>query len=197
MIFEVHPVAFWLLALMVLGCAVVVVRAPMLFHAGLALVGSLFGVAGLYVALEAYFLAGIQVLVYIGAIAVVLMFAIMLTHHMMHPEKGTMTTQPWIALGVSFLLLVILWATTLNSTWVVNPDAGAAAVREPATLGSPGFETGESISNIRSLGLRFLTPYVLPFELVSVLILVAMIGALVVARKEEGRPARPDEVTNP
>lgn len=197
MIFEVHPLAFWVLAALTLGCALAVVRARILFHAGLALVGSLFGVAGLYVALQAYFLAGIQVLVYIGAIAVVLLFAIMLTHDMMRPEKGTLSTQPWIALGVSMLLLVILWAVTLNSTWVVNPDAGSAAVREPATLGSPGHETGESISSIQSLGVRFLNPYVLPFELVSVLILVAMIGAVVIARKEEGPQPRRDEVTTP
>lgn len=192
MIFEVHPLVFWPLALLILGCAVAVVRAPILFHAGLALVGSLFGVAGLYVALEAYFLAGIQVLVYIGAIAVVLLFAIMLTQNMMHPVRGTLTTQPWIALVVSLMLLVVLWAVTMNTSWVVNPDAGAA---ELASTVSPGPQTGASIASIKSLGIRLMNPYVLPFELISVLILVAMIGALVVARKEEGPPARRDEVT--
>jgi len=180
--FEPNPYVFWVLAAMTVGCALAVVRARKLFHAGLALVGSFFGVAGLYVVLQSPFLAGVQVLVYIGAIAVLLLFAIMLSNHMMNPEVGTLTTQPWVALGVSLMLLAVLWGATLNTSWTMKPDTLAA----PG--GIPGYQTAEAISSVKALGIRFLDPYVLPFELISVLILVAMIGALVVARKEEGAP---------
>lgn len=180
--FEPNPFVFWVLAAMTVGCALAVVRARKLFHAGLALVGSFFGVAGLYVVLQSPFLAGVQVLVYIGAIAVVLLFAIMLTNHMMNPEVGTLTTQPWVALGVSLMVLAVLWGATLNTSWTMKPDTLA----QPG--GIPAYQTAEAISSVKALGIRFLDPYVLPFELISVLILVAMIGALVVARKEEAAP---------
>ena len=188
--FEPNPFVFWILAALTVGCALAVVRARKLFHAGLNLVGSFFGVAGLYVLLEAPFLAGVQVLVYIGAIAVVLLFAIMLTHHMMNPEVGTLTTQPWVALVLCLFLLAVLLGVTQNTAWTVHPDQTMESA-EPApgaTAPLPRYDTREAIPSVKALGVRFLDPWVLPFELISVVILVAMIGAVVIARKEEGRP---------
>ena len=188
MIFEPNPLAFWILAAMVVGCGVAVVRARMLYHAGLALVGTLMGVAGLFVLLQVYFLAGLQVLVYVGAIAVLLLFSIMLTHHMMAPERGTVTTQPWMAAAVCLLVLAVLLGAVFNSTWVTDPNRTV----NPTWAASSGFQSAEAVTSVKALAVRFLTPYTLPFELVSVLILVAMIGALVVARKDERPPQEPD-----
>ncbi len=188
MIFDPNPLAFWVLATMVTGCALAAVRARKLYHAGLGLVGSLFGVAGLYVLLQAYFLAGVQVLVYVGAIAVMLLFAIMLTHDMMTPKAGTLTTQPWAAVGLCVMLLALLLGGTLSSTWVTAADTSV----NPVWAKTSGFQTAEAIPSVKALAIRFLDPYTLPFEMVSVLILVALIGALVIARKDE-RPAQTPE----
>ena len=179
MIFDPTPVAFWLLAAMVTGCALAVIRARKLYHAGLALVGTLFGVAGLYGLLQVWFLAGVQVLVYVGAIAILLLFAIMLTHHMMTPNLKTLSTQPWTAAAMCLMLLAVLLGGILSSTWQTAPDTTVY----PTWTSQSGFQVAEAISSVKALGFRLLDPFTLPFEMVSVLILVAMIGALAVARK--------------
>ncbi len=185
MIFDPNPMAFWILAALVTVCALAVVRARKLYHAGLGLVGSLFGVAGMYVLLQAHFLAGLQVLVYVGAISVMLLFAIMLTQDMMTPGRGTLTTQPWVAGGLCVMLLGLLVGGTLSSTWVTAPDTSI----NPVWSRSSGFQSAEAIPSVKALAHRFLDPYTLPFEMVSVMILVALIGAVVLARKDD-TPAR-------
>ncbi len=192
MIFDPNPLAFWILAALVTGCALAAVRARKLYHAGLGLVGSLFGVAGLYALLQAHFLAGLQVLVYVGAISVMLLFAIMLTQDMMTPKPGTLTTQPWAAGGLCAMLLALLVGGTLSSAWVTAPDTSI----NPVWSQGSGYASAEAIPSVKALAHRFLDPFTLPFEMVSVMILVALIGALVLARKDEPRahtPKTPEE----
>ena len=188
MIYDPNPVAFWLLAAMVAGCALAVVRARKLFHAGLALVGTLFAVAGLYGLLQAWFLAAVQVLVYAGAIAIMLLFAIMLTHNMMNPDLKSLTTQPWTAAALCLMLLAVLLGGTLSSTWQTAPDTTLSPTWTPKC----GFQVAEAIPSVQALGFRLLDPFTLPFEMVSVLILVSLIGALVVARRNPALPEAPE-----
>jgi len=144
-----------------------VVIARNLVHSALWLVASLFGVAIMYVLLEAGFLAVVQVVIYIGAIAVLMIFAIMLTRKIAQ-EKAPRFNENWlwgagIALGLFAAINYILF------NW--------SGVSTPLTPLNPSFDT------LKALGVALVAPdgYVLAFELASVLLLAALIGAIVVA----------------
>lgn len=163
-----NAVLFYLLAGCVLASAVGVVRQSNLFHAGISLIGCFLGVAGLYVTLSAPFMAAMQVLVYAGAISVVLLFAFMLTHNLMKTPKPSFQRLP--ALATSVMLAGMLCATSWNTSWVLE-----AAPPKP-------------LRDVEQLGFTYMTANLLPFQIVAVLLLAALIGAVVVARKEETRP---------
>lgn len=133
------------------------------------MVVSFLGIAGAYAALSAPFVAGIQVLVYAGAIAVLLLFAFMLTHDIMKPMEGPSRARTASAFAACTLLALVMARLLQVGGWV-------------ETSGEP---MGQSLE---LLGQSFLTTYLVPFELVSVLLLTTLIGAVVVARKEEARP---------
>lgn len=179
---SVNPLAFWALAALTVGCGIAVIACKKLFHSALMMVGSFLGVAGLYALLCCPFMAALQVLVYVGAIAMMLFFAIMLTEKMMTPPPGQHVTQPGIALLCSALLFIILGIAVHTSHFASTGSLVQAGG------GQPTYVTPESIANISDLGVRLLNPYVFPFELVSILILSALIGAIVIARKEEKLP---------
>ena len=136
-----------------------------LFHGALALVATLFGVAALYVMLEAEFLAVSQVLVYVGAIATLITFAIMLTRSMMYGKTSPMNRQ-WGKTGLFVVMLFLALMGFMNSI----PWADSAA---PVL-------TDESV--IAALGELFVTNYVIAFEVLGLLLLVALVGAVMLAR---------------
>jgi len=161
---SITQVAFLALTLLTLGGAIGVVVARSVFISALFLILSFLGVTGLYVLLEAPFLAGVQLLIYVGAIAVLIIFAIMLTRHVMTEE--TFINRQWgIGSVIAALLFVILFLTGVRTDWRI------------ATTGPPS-------DTISALGEALLSTYVLPFEVVSVVLLVALIGAIVIAREE-------------
>jgi NADH:ubiquinone oxidoreductase subunit 6 (subunit J) len=163
---QTSPIVFYLLAAYVLASGLGVVRQYNLFHAGISLISCFLGVAGIYITLGAPFLAGMQVLIYAGAISVVLLFAFMLTHDLMHSKAQFF--QPAPGLTTSLVLGAVLIATTWNSPWLQgNPGAVAA-------------------NDVRALGLSYMTTYFMPFQLVALLLLISLMGAVVIARKEEG-----------
>lgn len=169
---EPNPVAFYLLAAMTLGSALGVVLARNLFHAGIALISCFLGVAGLYVTLKAPFLGAMQVLIYAGAIAVVLLFAFMLTHDLMHPKAERF--QAVNGALTAFLVAVVLGLTAAGSPW-----AGPSQTASLAQL-----------SDVKILAESYMKQYFLPFQLIAVILLVSLVGALVIARKEE-EPKKP------
>jgi NADH-quinone oxidoreductase subunit J len=148
-----------------------VVTARNLFHAAIWLVLALAGVAALFAVLDAGLLATVQVLVYIGAISVLIIFAIMLTRGMMAPERRRLNS--WSSTGalVSLVLLIVLVQAIIAFPWV-TPGADLAEV--PA-------------DSVVTLGAALVDPnqFVLPFELASVLLLVALIGAIFIARERQ------------
>lgn len=160
------PVVFYFLAGMIILPAVAVVVSRNLFHAALSLIVSFLGIAGIYVALAAPFVAGMQVMVYAGAIAVILLFAFMLTHDIANPmqESGKLHQT---AAGVACVLL------------------GGALLRLMMSSGWESLQAQAGPKSLEVLGKSFLTTYLVPFELVSVLLLMTLVGAIVVARKEE------------
>lgn len=200
-----NALCFWFLAAVVVGCGLGVVNTKKAFHSALCLVGTLLGVAGLYGLLNCPFLAGIQLLVYIGAIAMVIIFAIMLTHNMMVPDAKAFLFEAPVAATVSVVLLALLLAVIMQTSYYSDyrisalPPSAAACAKAPAgeivdVEASQKPETDavlleaerpENVNNTAAIGMRLLKPYTLPFELASIMILAAMIGVIAVARKEE------------
>ncbi len=152
-----------------LAAGVLVVSSPKVLHSALWLIVSLFGIAILFALLQANFFAVIQVIVYIGAIAILIIFGVMLTHRVMH-ETGSQLTRFWwgaalASLGVFVGLIVMLsgWkATGITLPEMTSSSATQAIVQLGQALVSPN-------------------AYVLPFEAASVLLVVAMIGAIYIA----------------
>ncbi len=154
----------------ILFSAYLVVNRSNLVHAALYLVVTLFGVAVLFVLLEAGFLAVIQILVYIGAIAILMIFAVMLTRgdidNLPNPKNST---SAWAAMLV---VLVFSSLVLMLSQW---PDFNKISPSIDATR-----------DTVVELGVALVSPeaYVIPFELASVLLLAALIGAIFVARPQ-------------
>ncbi len=158
-----------LMAVCVLG-ALLAVTLKNLFHAALALTGVLLGIAGIYIALHADFLAMAQVLIYVGAVMTLIIFAIMLTERFGDPSVAQNNRQTWAALGGGILLLTFLTRMIQSTPWPVKTPAVLAATPAVTTL---------------KIGEALLGQYVFPFEVISVILIAALLGAIVVARKDE------------
>ena len=160
---------FYGFALMTVGSALLVVTVRNIVHAAFSLMVTLFGVAGLYVFLQADFLAATQVIVYVGGILVLILFGVMMTSGRLemriHIERGQLLLGGIVALALLTLLLTVIANTPV---WKNRTDDG--------TVLSP---TTERIGELILDG-----PFLLPFEVVSVLLLVALIGAALISRKE-------------
>ena len=170
-------------------CAFCVVTAKRVFHAGIAMIGCFVCVAGIYALLGCPFMAGLQLLVYVGAIATLLLFAVMLTDKMMEPERKTTFFQPLLGIIASLGMLIVLWLTLANSHF------GFPGWTQTTAGSSPSIDI-TSLDTV-NIGLRLLCPYTVPFELISVIILATLIGAAAIARKEERsadrEPAQPEK----
>jgi NADH-quinone oxidoreductase subunit J len=160
----VLQVVFVIMALVTLGGAWGVVSARSVFNSALFLVLSFVGVAGLFVTLDAGFLAAVQLLIYVGAIAVLILFAIMLTRRVMDEQVRQVNEQWGIAGTIAGLLFAALAVITFSAEWKVSNAAPPA-------------------DSIVALGQALVGPYVLPFEIASIILLVALIGAIVIARE--------------
>jgi NADH-quinone oxidoreductase subunit J len=155
-------VAFWVLAVLTLGSALMVAFVRDLIHAVLFLVLSFVGVAGLYITLSADFVAVVQILIYVGAISVLMLFAILLTPRSARDNAVVPYAAPLSALAGAVGAVIIFVA--LKTDWA---KAG----------GEDRFETTAA-----EIGRALLDPYVLPFEVASVLLVVAMVGAIMLVR---------------
>lgn len=156
-------VAFWVLSATTIACALAVAVVRNLVHAVLFLALTFVGVAGLYVVLAADFVAVVQVLIYAGAVGVLMTFAIMLTPAADRENSATAFQVPAFVLAL-LVFLVILYVVRDTSWQVSDREAFATTAR--------------------SLGEAFLKPYIVPFEIASVLLMTAMIGAIVLTRED-------------
>lgn len=172
-------VIFIILSVFTLGTALMVVTLRNLFHAALALMATFLGVAGLYVMLDAGFLAAAQLLVYIGAISILLIFAIMMTRRLMAADEPAFNSQKWAALVTAVIgFLVVAW--TLSQFDEVVPQV----LQKQANMKPMGPEAVPYIENsVVAMGKAFVDPsgFVLPFEIASVLLLAGLVGAIIVA----------------
>ncbi|MEW5922893.1 MAG: NADH-quinone oxidoreductase subunit J [Candidatus Zixiibacteriota bacterium] len=156
---------FYLLSLALILSALMVVTLKNIFHCAIFLIITLFCVAGIYILLHAEFLAAVQVLIYVGAVSVLMIFAIMLTSQLTSKKIEQTNEQVTVAGLVSLAFLGSSMCAMLKTRW----NIGEVTLPE---------------NNIMSLGKLLMTDFVLPFEVVSILLLAALIGAVVLARKE-------------
>jgi NADH-quinone oxidoreductase subunit J len=164
---SVLPVVFLAVAAVTLLAAIMVVSASSLVHSALWLVMTLFGVGVLYVLLEAGFFAVAQVLIYIGAIAILFIFAVMLTRKIMVDTGPRLNSSWWLAALISIVIFAgIVLMLSQSAVFTMLP---------------PEFTTEQT--TLTELGQALVSPteYLLPFELASVLLMAAMIGAIYVA----------------
>lgn len=159
---------FYALGALLIVSAWLVISVKNVFHSALFLALALLGVAGLYILLQAYFLAGIQVLIYIGAVVTLAIFVISMTHKI----SGS------YAAGHNRHILAAVLAGSVTSALII----GAVAKTGWGRLSLAGAAT----DGLPLLGRNLLQDFVLPFELVSALLLAALLGAIViVSRKGE------------
>lgn len=161
----VSALIFYLLAALTIGSALIVALSHNVVYSAFALLGAFMGVAGLYAYLAADFVAVIQVMLYIGGILVLILFAVMLTHRIADVDVSNRTVGRLPAALMLGVVATLMGTCVITADWVRSTQPTV----QPTTFG---------------IGEAFLGPYILPFELASVVLLVALIGAVVVSRKE-------------
>ncbi|MCH7569607.1 MAG: NADH-quinone oxidoreductase subunit J, partial [Deltaproteobacteria bacterium] len=147
-------VIFYLVAAVTVVFAAVVAFSRNIVHSAFSLVGTFGGVAGIYVLLGADFVAAVQVLIYVGGILVLILFAVMLTHRIADVQVTNRSVGKIPALIVTGLVITLLVSTILESSW----NKADQVAHDPTTA---------------QIGELFLTDYLLPFELASIVLLVA------------------------
>ncbi|MAG21309.1 MAG: NADH-quinone oxidoreductase subunit J [Candidatus Marinimicrobia bacterium] len=156
---------FWFVVLLTVGSAFVVVRSQNLIYSAVALLFTFLGVAGLYVFMMADFIAVTQVVIYVGGILVLIIFGIMLTHKMVDVRLSHTSMQQGIGWLLALLIIAGLVRMITSSPWFLK-------------------STPESEETVAGIGRLLMIDYLLPFEIASVLLLAALIGAAMLARKE-------------
>ena len=175
-------VAFWIIALSAIGSAIAVVQTRDLFRAALFLAAAFLSIAGLFVMLRAEFLAVVQILIYVGAISVLIIFAVLTTRDVEHGNPSNMLRIP--AAILALLFLVVASVTMLNTDWNLLSESDAAVVVQSAAEASGG---GDGAANpIPRIAELLLQDYVLVFEVASVLLLATIVGALALVRRGSG-----------
>ena len=157
-------ILFFVVATITVGSAAIVVFSKSLIYSAFSLLFTFFGVAMIYVMLGADFLAATQVLIYVGGILILLLFGVMLTHRLYSLNLKTETFQIVPGLVISLAVFVSLAMVATNTQWNFVP-------------GKELTPTTEAIGNF------FMNEYLLPFEIASILLLVALIGAAMLVRR--------------
>jgi len=164
---DLFTIIFYLFTLLTLVSASVVVFSKNIVRSAFSLLFTFFGVAGLYVLLMADFLAVTQLMIYVGGILVLVIFGVMLTSRQINVDAKTGTVQTLPAV----LIVAAIAGTLVGMFWSTNwPQMGTLP---------------ETLSSGKNIGELLLTSYLLPFEVASVILLVALIGAAMIARREK------------
>ncbi|MFA6457328.1 MAG: NADH-quinone oxidoreductase subunit J [Bacteroidota bacterium] len=166
---NLYEIIFYFFAFITVGSAAVVVFSRNIVYSAFALLFTFFGVAGIYVLLNADFLAITQLLVYVGGILVLLLFGVMLTTNTvsLDVKPGSLNVLP--AVSVVAVIAGLLGGVYWTSDWFVSTQMGEL--------------TKQTTS--KEIGSALITTHVLPFEIASVILLVAIVGAAMMARREK------------
>ena len=164
---------FLLLAAITCGGAIAAILLRNTIHCALALTAVFAGLAALFLHLDAEFAGLVEVLVYIGAVAILVVFAILLTRAFDNPMDGIYSRGWWVGISIAGAVFALLAWAIIGSSWMLSGSSHAPTV------------------TVRQIGEALVGRYVLPLEVVAVLLTVAMLGAVIVAlyekEKKEGR----------
>ncbi|MCB0730303.1 MAG: NADH-quinone oxidoreductase subunit J [Ignavibacteriae bacterium] len=163
---ELYDIIFYLFAAITIGSAIVVVNSKNIVHAAFSLLLTFFGVSGIYVLLGADFIAVVQIMVYVGGILILLLFGVMLTNRITNVDirSGSIQVIPAI-IGLAIFTAILFWTMT-STNWK------SEKFELPTTT---AFQIGDIL----------LSEYVLIFELLGILLLIALIGAASIARRDK------------
>ncbi len=170
-------VLFYLFAILILVSSILMITRRNVVYAAVWLINALIGTAGLFLLQAAEFLAGVQVIVYIGGITVLYLFVIMLVPLREEMLQRRFASQGWLAVACSTLLFGLVGTFLFRGAGSFH---FADTARQPAPL-------GEITRNSEQVGQLLFSRYLLPFEMASILLLVAIIGAIVMS-KARGAP---------
>jgi NADH-quinone oxidoreductase subunit J len=159
-------IAFWILAVVIVIAALGVIYQKNVFRAALSLIVCLVAIAGIFITLSADFLAAVQILVYVGAVSVLIILAIMLTREFSQGSPSNRLRVPAFLIAVLFLGVVVYAVS--NTHWKISTDAPLT----PTTAGLADKIFGQS-------------GFTLPLEIAPVIILAVILGAIVIARDKE------------
>ena len=160
----IAEIVFWAVVAFTISSAGMVVLNNQLLYSAIALLFALFGVAGLYIFLWADFIAGIQLIVYIGGINVLIIFGIMLTNKISSVRLSQTNVQQGVGAVVALWLFILISLIISKTKWLQ-------------------IEATEPSGTVNSIGTLLLTKYLLPFEAISLLLLGALIGAALLSRE--------------
>jgi len=161
----IYAALFYAIAGLTVLSALGVAFSTNVVYSAMALMGTLIGASGLYVFLAADFVAVVQLLVYVGGILVLTLFAIMLTHQISEVQVSNRSVGRLPALGLVVVVGIAMGVAIFRAPWHIEP-------------------LGEATPTTYGIGDSFLNQYLLPFELASVVLLTALVGAIVLSRKE-------------
>jgi NADH-quinone oxidoreductase subunit J len=164
---EASQIIFYLISAFILGTAVLAVTSQKIFRSAIWLLFSLIGVAALYFWMQVEFVAAVQIIVYVGGVVVLIIFSIFLTHH-----SGSEMPAPPLK-RILFSLLAVVFGFVFSYRIIAEYGFNAATSTKPFTV--PVSAIGEQMLDTKKYG------FVLPFEVVSMLLLAAMIGCIVIA----------------
>ncbi len=164
-------IAFWIISAITVIGALMAVTMRNLVHCVLSLILFFLGIAGHYFLLRADFIAAVQILLYIGAVAVLILFAIMLTRHVTGSEgPRELGGKWWVGSSTAAVLGLLIW-------WTIRKD----------TIASTLPPNNQAHASIAAIGRALVADWVVPFELMAVLLTAALIGAVVIAIEEVRR----------
>ena len=155
---------FLFMAALVIASAFWVVFSPNLIHSAVSLLFTLFGTAGLYIFLYADFIAGTQIVIYVGGILVLIIFGVMLTSKIDSPSIASSSANQFIGGMGAFAIFVVQVAVIFNTPWSIGAEQSRDAT-------------------VAAIGKLLLTDYLLPFEIISILLLAALMGAALLSRR--------------
>ncbi|PFG15175.1 NADH-quinone oxidoreductase subunit J [Bacillus sp. es.036] len=162
---------FIFLFLITMTGGLLMINLSKVIHMMMALVLTFLGIAGLYIMLSAEFVAVVQILIYSGAITIIMLFGIMLTKHSEEePKTG------WAKKGIVLTVITAFFLIVFKGIRTISLGPQAEKLHE---------------NNTEQVGLMLFTDYVIPFELVSVVLLVALVGAIILAKKDDEEGEKP------
>ncbi|MFH0800395.1 MAG: NADH-quinone oxidoreductase subunit J [Pseudomonadota bacterium] len=162
---DIRTIIFLAISAVTIGSACVVAFSRNLVHSAFALLGAFAGVMGLYILLSADFVAIVQLVIYIGGILVLILFAVMLTTKIGQAKITNRTMAPMVALPAVAALGALIWRTYRSAGWAALPSE-------------------EFVPTTALIGEKLLGDYLLPFEVASLLLVLVMVGAVVLGRRE-------------